>query len=327
MIFVTGETERGKRDHSLSFAGENMINFNQLRVFYEVAKSQKIIEASKRLCVTQPAVSAQIKIFEESCNLCLFKRNGRRIMLTKSGHILLQLCHQFFDLGREIEDSIKDLQEVKIGILEFGTTKTCVRYLMPPYISTFHTLYPDVKFILDEGDSKEMARSLEKFQNELAVVSKVEDLNGVKFEHFLKERVLLFASPNHPLANKKKGILFRELEGQSIIMRDTGSGTHEIVKEAFVRRGMTPHMLLEISNVDCIKQIVEKGKDLSFLVHFALEEDLMKGQFQEIPILDETFYLDIYIAYLNDQPMSPAAKAFLRILKGSECMSNSSKVS
>jgi DNA-binding transcriptional LysR family regulator len=304
-----------------------MINFNRLRVFYEVAKSQKIIEASKRLCVTQPAVSAQIKLFEEFCNLCLFKRNGRRIMLTKSGHILLQLCHEFFDLGREIEDSIKDLQEVKIGILEFGTTKTCVRYLMPPYINTFHTLYPDVRFILDDGDSRAMARSLLKFQNELVIVSKVEDLNGVKYEPFLKERVLLFASPDHPLARKKKGILFRELEGQSIIMRDTGSGTHKIVKEAFVRRGMAPHMLLEISNVDCMKQIVEKGKDLSFLAHCALAEDLMKGQFRIIPILDETFYLDIYIAYLNDQPMSPAAKAFLRILRESGNMPDFSKIS
>jgi DNA-binding transcriptional LysR family regulator len=304
-----------------------MINFNQLRVFYEVAKSQKIIEASKRLCVTQPAVSAQIKLFEQSCNLCLFRRNGRRIVLTKSGYILLQLCHQFFDLGRKIEDSIKDLQEVKIGILEFGTTKTCVRYLMPPYINTFHALYPDVKFILDEGDSREMARSLLNFQNELVIVSKIEDLNGVKFEPFLKERILLFAAPDHPFAKKKKGILFHELEGQSIIMRDTGSGTHKIVKEAFIRRGMTPHMLLEISNVDCIKQIVEKGKDLSFLVHFALEEDVMKGQFQIIPILDETLYLDVYIGYLNDQPMSPAAKALLRILRESERMSDSSRVS
>lgn len=303
------------------------MNLNQLRVFYEVARSQKITEASKRLCVTQPAVSSQIKLFEESCNLCLFRRNGRRIVLTKSGYILLQLCHQFFDLGREIEDSIKDLQEAKIGILEFGTTKTCVRYLMSPYINAFHALCPDVKFILDEGDSREMARSLPKFQNELVLVSKVEDLNGVKYEPFFKERVLLFASPDHPLAKKKKGILFRELEGQSIIMRDTGSGTHAIVKEAFVRRGMTPHMLLEISNVDCIKQIAEKGKDLSFLVHFALEEDLMKGKFQIIPILDENFYLDIYIAYLNNQPMSPAAKAFLRILRESERMPNSSKVS
>lgn len=302
-----------------------MINFNHLKVFYEVAKSQKIVEASKRLCVTQPAVSTQIKLFEESCNLCLFKRNGRRILLTKSGHILLQLCHQFFDLGKKIEDSIKDLQEAKIGILEFGTTKTGVRYLLPPYINTFHALYPDVKFILDEGDSREMARSLLKFQNELVVVSKVEELNGVKYEPFLKERVLLFASPDHPLAKKKKGILFHELEGQSIIMRDTGSGTHEIVKEAFLRRGMKPHMLLEISNVDCIKQIVEKGKDLSFLVNFALEEELMKGSFRIIPIIDETFYLDIYIAYLDDQPLSPAAKAFLNILRGSERIPNSTK--
>jgi hypothetical protein len=67
-------------------------------------------------------------------------------------------------------------------------------------------------------------------------------------------------------------------------------------------------------------------KDLSFLANFALEEDLMNGLFQIIPIVDETFCLDLYVAYLNDQLFSPTVKAFLKILSGPERIPHPTKV-
>jgi len=55
-----------------------MINLNQLRVFYEAARSGSFTSAAKKLCITQPAVTAQIKTFEDQCNLKLFKKKGAR---------------------------------------------------------------------------------------------------------------------------------------------------------------------------------------------------------------------------------------------------------
>ena len=70
-----------------------MLNFNQLRAFYEVAKLENVREASKILCVTQPAVSNQIKSFEEFCDLTIFKRPGKRLILTDMGRMILKHCH------------------------------------------------------------------------------------------------------------------------------------------------------------------------------------------------------------------------------------------
>jgi DNA-binding transcriptional LysR family regulator len=59
-----------------------MINLNQLRAFYQTAKCQNVSVAAKQLFVSQPAVTAQIKLFEESCGLKLFKKKGRNLYLT-----------------------------------------------------------------------------------------------------------------------------------------------------------------------------------------------------------------------------------------------------
>jgi len=62
-----------------------MINLNQLRVFYEAARTGSFTSAAKKLCITQPAVTAQIKTFEDQCNLKLFKKKGRSLYLSEEG--------------------------------------------------------------------------------------------------------------------------------------------------------------------------------------------------------------------------------------------------
>ena len=113
-----------------------MINFNQLRDFYQVAKNLNFTIAANNLYITQPAVSAQVKLFEDYCNLKLFKKKGRKIYLTAEGEVLYDYAQKIFEYEREIESAIEDMRELKRGILRLGTTKTYARYFMAflPYI-------------------------------------------------------------------------------------------------------------------------------------------------------------------------------------------------
>lgn len=293
-----------------------MINFNQLRVFYEVARAGSLKAASEKLFVSQPSISVMLKSFEEFCDLVLFKRVGRRLSLTETGQILLQSCRKIFEQENEIERTIRDLHQLRIGILKIGTSKTYAQYLMPPLINTFHSEYPTVKIVLDEGTSLQMGRSLLKSENELALIAEVEDLNGVEFIPFKREEIVLFSSPHHPFAKKPHGIRFRELENQAIIMRDEGSGTRQVVDKAFDRNGMRPHSLLETGNRECIKDMVANGEGVSFLVYSSLKEDVRASRLQMIPLIDEKLPLEVKIAYLKNQPLSAAANAFLKLFVG-----------
>ena len=292
-----------------------MLNFNQLRVFYEVAKAQSIKEASKRLCVSEPAVSTAIKSFESSCDLILFKRIGRKLILTEAGYTILNSCQEVFELEKKIEEEIIALRELRSGIVKIGTSKTYARYLMPPLLKSFYSRYPNLKIILNEGTSLQIGESILKGQNELAIIAKVGKLEAIEFIPFKNEEVVLFASIDHPFS-KKGGILFKELTNQPMIMRDEGSGTRKIIEEAFARHSVNPLIILETGNSECIKDMVANGKGLSFLVHSSVKEDIEKGRLARIPIIDERLYLPIYIAFVKNQPLSHAGKAFFSFLVG-----------
>ncbi|MBW1774474.1 MAG: LysR family transcriptional regulator [Deltaproteobacteria bacterium] len=290
-----------------------MINFNQLRVFYHAARYENFTMAAEKLFITQPAVTAQIKLFEEHCNLKLFKKKGRKIYLTDEGKILSDYARQVFDYEKEIDDAIEDLHALKRGMLRLGTTKTYARYFMPFMMTSFHETYPQVKIHLDEGSSQAMTLSLLEIKNEVAVIAKAVDHPDVHFIPFSQEELVFILSPEHPLAVKKT-VSFKDLKNEPIIMKEIGSGTRKLVDGLFEKNGIIPSILMETSNTEFIKQLVQRGDGLSFVVREAVARELQEGKLATVPIEGKKIYLDVSIAYLKGQRLSPSAQAFLDIL-------------
>lgn len=293
-----------------------MLNFNQLRAFCEAARSQSFSQAARSLCVTQPAVTGQIRALEQALDLKLFKKRGRRMVLTEVGSLLFQQAREVFEIEKRMERLVAEVRELKRGLLKVGTTKTYARYLMPGFVSRFRAAHPQIKVILDEGSSLAVCRSLLDLKNELAVVALSEEVKGLTLRPFREEEVVLVAAPTHPLARKKRGISFGDLAGQLVILKEEGSSTHALVRRLFDRWGLAPDVLLETSNVEFIKEMVEKGEGLTFLVRSAVSRELQEGRLQVVPIRDQEMALQVYTAFREEEEeLSPAARAFLSILE------------
>ena len=290
-----------------------MINFNQLRTFCQAAKHGSYTTAAKKLYVTQPAVTAQMKLLEDHCNLKLFKKKGRKVYLTDEGKTLYQYARKIFDYEKEIEDVVQDMRKLKRGVLRLGTTKTYARYFMPLMITNFRETYPHIQIHLDEGSSKNMTLSLLDFQNEIAIIAKTEEHPDVCFFPFSKEEVVLIAAPDHHLAGKSP-TTFEYISKEPIIMKEIGSGTRKLVNNIFAKYNCMPVMLMETSNTEFIKQLVQRGDGISFLVKEAVAVELRDGKLATVPLQGHRLFLDISVAYLKDQHLSPPAKAFLDIL-------------
>jgi DNA-binding transcriptional LysR family regulator len=289
-----------------------MLNFNQLRVFYHAAKNLSYTAAANALFITQPAVTAQMKAFEEFCNLKLFKKRKRKIFLTDEGRALFSTAEKIFKYEKEIENVIDEMRELKRGILSLGTTKAYARYFMPLMLSTFHKNYPNIKIQLNEGSSLDMTHSLLDFKIEVAVVAKTAELPEVDFLPFSKEEMVVIVARGHQLT-KKKAVSFKELAQEPFIMKESGSGTRKLVEQAFEKMNCVPNILMETSNTEFIKQLVQRGDGISIVVKEAVALELREKKLAQVP-LNSQIYLDVNIAYLKDQPLSPPARAFVDTL-------------
>lgn len=290
-----------------------MLNFNQLRVFYHAAKNLNFTAAAGELFITQPAVTFQVKSFEGYCNLKLFKKRGRKIYLTDEGRVLYEYADKIFKYEKEIENVIDEMRELKRGILSLGTTKTYARYFMPLMITTFHQNYPNIKIQLNEGSSLDMILSLLEFKNEVAVIAKAVDHPEVNFFPFSQEEMAVIVAPGHHLT-KKRAVAFKDLANEPFIMKEKGSGTRKLVEQLFSNENCTPDILMETSSTEFIKQLVQRGEGISFLVKEAVAAEIKEKKLALVALKGRKIFLDVSIAYLKGQVLSPPAAAFVDTL-------------
>jgi DNA-binding transcriptional LysR family regulator len=291
-----------------------MLNFNQLRTFHYAAKHRSFTVAASTLFVSQPAITAQIKALEAECSLKLFKRKGRQVHLTEEGKTLYEYTQKIFQYEKEIENIIDDMKELKRGVLRVGSTKTYARYFMPSLLSSFHQDYPHIKLHLDEGSSLDMTNSLLEFKNEVAVIAKATENPDVTFIPLSQEELIIIVSANHPLA-AKRSVSPQELAKEPLIMKETGSGTRKRVSMFFEQHHCTPNALMETSNTEFIKQLVQKGEGISILVKACVAAEIEEGKLATVPLIGQRIYLDVSFAHLKDQPLSVPARAFEKVLK------------
>ena len=98
-------------------------------------------------------------------------------------------------------------------------------------------------------------------------------------------------------------------------MKEVGSGTRRLVNALFSLNDCAPDILMETSNTEFIKQLVQRDEGVSFLVREAVALELREGNLATVPIEGGKIFLDVSIAYLKNQHLSMPAQAFLDILE------------
>ncbi|MBO5656717.1 MAG: LysR family transcriptional regulator, partial [Agathobacter sp.] len=137
------------------------INCELYKVFYYVATSLSFSEASKKLYITQSAVSQSIKTLEKKLGQSLFIRSTKKVQLTPAGSLLLKHVEPAMNLISRGENQLMDSSTLGLGQLHIGATDTICRYFLVPYLKTFHDLFPNVPIKVTNATSVKCVELLE----------------------------------------------------------------------------------------------------------------------------------------------------------------------
>ena len=293
------------------------MNLRQLEVFYLVVKKGSCTKAAEELNVTQPAVTIQVKSLEKSLNLKLIQHFGEKIQLSEAGELLYQYAEKIFDLVSKADEKMRDFKRLMRGTLQIGTTKNYARYIMPSLLTTFQARFPDIRVILDEGNSEDMARSVLDMKNEMAFICQINIDRRLKSIFFSCVEFVLVVSPQHRFS-QRGSISFRELNGEPVILREKGSGSRAAILRRFDLYGVRPSVIIEVGSLDFIVGYVKQGKGISFMFEPDIKEELEKGILKVIPIEEGNITFFTEIVYHSEQPLSPPAQALLKIVEESK---------
>ena len=285
---------------------------HQLKVFETVARNGSFTRAAEELFITQPTVSSQVKQLTKAIGLPLFEQIGKSLYLTDAGQELLSACQDIFERLDNFEMKIADLKGTKQGQLNLAVITTA-KYFVPRLLGTFCEQYPGIDVALQVTNHQEIQQRMSDNKDDLYIVSNPNEAIDLKTQPFLNNPLVVVARKDHPLASQKN-IDIKELNDQSFIMREQGSGTREAILKLFNEHNISVKVKLELGSNEAIKQAIYGGLGISILSEHCLISEGMSGEltvldFQHFPLKRRWF-----VAHLAGKKLSVIAETFFAYL-------------
>jgi DNA-binding transcriptional LysR family regulator len=289
-----------------------MLNLHELNVFVEAALAQNFSVAARRLYLSQPAVSLQIANLEKHFGLELFQRNGRTVVLSAAGKVLLPLAQEALQNMKHIEETMSGLKGVMIGDLSIACSTTVGKYILPRLVANFRHKYPNARVAVNVMSRRAAIEWLLSGRAEIAVVSAKPTHSEVESAPFLEDQVVLIVPPDHPWADGRT-VVPEDLLAIPFIMREEVAGTYEVVAEGLVAHGLNINQLqtvLSLANAEAIGMSVEAGIGAAFISRMAATRGIALGRAVEVPVQGLALQRTIYMVRHQRLTATPLQRAF-----------------
>lgn len=212
------------------------MELRQLEYFCAIADAGSINEAARRLHLSQPPLSYQLRQLEEELKVTLFQRTRRGVELTEAGRLLYDRAS---DLLRYAGATRQEVAEAgKRRVLRLGLTSTTVGTLMP-YLSRFCRRYPEVRFQVQDGSTFTLYHALLEGILDVSVVRTPLQLDEVSFRLLQREPMLAASSPEAPMP-AGASLPLSALAGRPLILYRRYEA---LIHGAFRRQGLEPEVL------------------------------------------------------------------------------------
>jgi DNA-binding transcriptional LysR family regulator len=287
-------------------------NLNQLRTFFLAARERNLTRAAEILCVTQPAVSMQIKSLEQTLGLKLIKRWGRDFQLTAVGDVLYGYMEEISNILDKMEYTLKSYADLAQGSLKLGTNHSFARHFMPNLIQSYQEQFPGVRIFLKEGNSQDILEGVLSFKYDIGLIGRLPYDKKLKSIPYNQPEFWLVAPPWHRF-NDKKEISLKDLHNEPLIIQEKGSGARYAILSLLRRHNVDISVLIEVGSVEFIKEYVLKGRGIAFLYKAEVEPEVEMELLRSLKIKEGPVFIQTDIIFLKDVELSPPSQAFLKL--------------
>ncbi|MGY0693486.1 LysR family transcriptional regulator [Virgibacillus sp. FSP13] len=258
-----------------------------LQVFITVAEKKNFSRAAEELHMTQPAVSQYIRTFEDNIGTRLLERTNKYVRLNKAGEIVYHHAKEILGLYTNMQHLVDDLVNKANGPLSIGASYTFGEYILPRIIAKLLETYPEIQPAVTIGNTSEIADLVSSHQLDVGIVEGHFKGQELTVEEFAEDYMVVVASANNKLTHKEY-VTIKDLEHQTWIVRENGSGTREATEKMFCHFDFFPAKRMNFGSTQPIKEAVESGLGVSLLSQWAIQKELRNGdlkliQMEELP--------------------------------------------
>lgn len=259
----------------------------RLNVFISVARNLNFTKAAKELHISQPAISKHIHELESIYNIQLFERCGNKVILTSTGETFLKHAETIISNYKALQLEMNLITGNFIGELRVGASTTIAQYVLPPILASFINRFPDIRLYVLTGNSVQIEQALEEHKIDIGLVEGDSRKYNLKYTHFTKDELVLVTHIQNKI---KDEITIEELSKLPLVLRESGSGTLEVIENALFSHKFKlsqMNILLQLGSTESIKLFLENSPFVLAIISIAaVYKELVNNKLKIIEVID-----------------------------------------
>lgn len=279
---------------------------NQLNIFLKIAQTQSVTKAAEELHLTQPAVSIQLKNFQDQFDIPLTEVVGRNIYITDFGKEIAEAAKNILSQIDAIDHKTHAYKGLLSGKLKISVVSTG-KYIMPYFLADFVKEHPGIELIMDVTNKQSVVKSLEDNQVDFSLVSILPDNLNTEAISLMQNKLFLVGNKKLDI---KKGVNPKEVfKDLPLIYREEGSGTRLTMQRYFEQNEIPVKKKMELTSNEAVKQALIAGLGYSIMPLIGIKNELTNGDLHITPIKGLPIKTIWNLIWLKGKKHSPAAQA------------------
>jgi DNA-binding transcriptional LysR family regulator len=237
------------------------VELRQLRYFIAIAEEGNLSRAAKRLNVSQPPLSTQMKRLEDELGVQLLERSNRGVSLTAAGSIFFEETRAVLARLEHAKSKTQEADRGDVGMLSIGFVSIADYGILPPALKNFRSSFPLVEVQLHELTTDAQIRELRAARLDLGIGLAPVDEPDLEFDRLLREELVLAAPSGHPAAKGDRAIELSALSKESFIVppRDVAPGLYDLTISHCRSAGFTPRITQHARQMQTVIGLVSCG--------------------------------------------------------------------
>ena len=290
-----------------------MLELRHLRTLVALAETGNLSKAGRRLNLSQPAVSHQIRAVEEDYGIDLFVRKSDPLRFTPAGRLLVDLA---YDITRRIRDGERDVARIaqgEAGLLRIAVEcHSCFDWLMPS-MDAFRERWSQVELDLVSGFHADPVALLGENRADLVIVSHAGKRAGTVFHPLFSYEVLALLSHSHPLS-RRPYFTARDFKNEILVTYPIPDERLDLVRDVLRPAGVNPARRTTELTV-AILQLVASGRGVAALPGWTVQPYLDRKYVAWKPVGRTGLHSRLFAATTEHASTHAYMQEFLRIMR------------
>jgi DNA-binding transcriptional LysR family regulator len=275
---------------------------HQLKIFLKVLETKSITKTAEELYMTQPAISIQLKNFQDQFKIPLTEIHGRQLYVTDFGYDIGEIAKRVLENLEEIQFKTKAYQGVLTGKLKIASASTG-KYVMPYFLSDFMNQHDGIDLNLGVTNKTKVIESLKNNEIDFALVSVLPEDLDVDSEELIENKLFLVGNTSNPS------------KSASLIYREKGSATRKEMEEYFKETELNKRKKLELTSNETVKQAIIAGLGISIVPIIGIKNEIQNESLHIIKRKGLPIVNTWRLIWLKNKKLSPVAEAYLNFIR------------